>query len=202
MPFWSFVLCSNLLCLLTCVVRATSLFASAWTSLPCACLGVFYLCLVLSIVTYKFLSGCPMLCLQYPILDWTSSFGIKHVLAVNTICRLFVFHVFLIYICVYSSYICCDMFLQWLYLVCPGCSVLASSGLHACTCSCESVRVRAQDSDNLIHIGDEKLERVWDSGQEKSFKLVGIHIDENLKWEHHIKKIENKIAGAATLMWI
>ena len=49
---------------------------------------------------------------------------------------------------------------------------------------------------DLIRIADETLERVWDSGQEKYFKLVGIHIDENLKWQHHIKKIANKIAGA------
>ena len=38
---------------------------------------------------------------------------------------------------------CCDMFLPWLKLVRPSYSVLASSGLHACTCSCESVRARA-----------------------------------------------------------
>ena len=42
---------------------------------------------------------------------------------------------------------------------------------------------------DLIQIGNQTLERVWDNGQEKSFKLVGIHIDENLKWQHHIKKL-------------
>ena len=52
------------------------------------------------------------------------------------------------------------------------------------------------NSTDLIRIADEKLERVWDSGQEKSFELVGIHIDKNLKWQHHIKKIANKVAGA------
>ena len=52
------------------------------------------------------------------------------------------------------------------------------------------------NSTDLIRIADEKLERVWDSGQEKSFKLVGIHIDETLKWQHHIKKFANKVAGA------
>ena len=37
-------------------------------------------------------------------------------------------------------------------IVCPSyVSVLATSGLHAWTCSCESVRVRAQDSDK--HLG-------------------------------------------------
>ena len=36
----------------------------------------------------------------------------------------------------------CVMFLQWLELVCPSyVSVLASSGLHAWTCSCESVKI-------------------------------------------------------------
>ena len=52
------------------------------------------------------------------------------------------------------------------------------------------------NSTDLIRIENETLERVWDNGQEKSFKLVGIHIDENLKWQHHIKRIANKIAGA------
>ena len=36
-------------------------------------------------VTYKSLSGCAMLRSQIPISERTSSFGIKHVLAVNTI---------------------------------------------------------------------------------------------------------------------
>ena len=39
---------------------------------------------------------------------------------------------------------------------------------------------------NHIHINGENIERVWRQGQEKSFKLVGIMIDEKLNWEDHI----------------
>ena len=52
LPFWSFVLRSNLLRLLTCVVRATSFFVSAWTfftlrllGCPLLMSGTFDLCL-------------------------------------------------------------------------------------------------------------------------------------------------------------
>ena len=52
------------------------------------------------------------------------------------------------------------------------------------------------EQDNLITIDNTIIERVWDKGKETSFKLVGIHIDERLKWEHHINKTNNKIASA------
>ena len=32
--------------------------------------------------------------------------------------------------------------------------------------------------------------------QEKSFKFLGHHIDENLKWEHHVKHVQNKLVSA------
>ena len=38
----------------------------------------------------------------------------------------------------------------------------------------------------LVQIDDQYIERVWKYGAEKSFKLVGIQIDEQLKWEEHI----------------
>ena len=68
---------------------------------------------------------------QYPILQRTSSFGIKHVLAVDTIWVLCIFHVFRIYICV-QSYIRLDMFLLWLQLVCPSYFCTSQLG-SACT---------------------------------------------------------------------
>ena len=46
------------------------------------------------------------------------------------------------------------------------------------------------DKKNLV------IERVWGKGKETSFKLVGIHIDKRLKWEHHINKTSSKIASA------
>ena len=40
------------------------------------------------------------------------------------------------------------------------------------------------------------MERVWEKGEEKSFKLVGIEIDEDLSWKHHIAKIGKKVNSA------
>ena len=46
---------------------------------------------------------------------------------------------------------------------------------------------------NLVKIGNEYIERVGDTSKEKSFKLVGIQIDEKLKWVEHINYIAKKI---------
>ena len=42
------------------------------------------------------------------------------------------------------------------------------------------------DRTDIIHIEGKFIERVWEKGKEKSFKLVGIKVDEGLKWNHHI----------------
>ena len=49
------------------------------------------------------------------------------------------------------------------------------------------------DETQLVKIGDQYIQRVWEKGNEKSFKLVGIQIDEQLKWVHHINYISRKI---------
>ena len=49
---------------------------------------------------------------------------------------------------------------------------------------------------NHIHINGENIERVWRQGKEKSFKLVGIMIDDKLNWEDHINYIAKKISYA------
>ena len=46
---------------------------------------------------------------------------------------------------------------------------------------------------NHININGENIERVWRQGQEKSFKPVGIIIDEKLNWEDHINYIAKNI---------
>ena len=48
----------------------------------------------------------------------------------------------------------------------------------------------------LVKIGDEYLERVWKEGKEKSFKLVGIHVDEGLQWDYNINALGKKINSA------
>ena len=35
--------------------------------------------------------------------------------------------------------------------------------------------------------------RVWNKGKEKSFKLVGIHVDEKWKWDKHINNVAQKM---------
>ena len=42
-------------------------------------------------------------------------------------------------------------------------------------------------------VDNTQIMRVWDKGTEKSFKLVGIHIDKKLKWRgtHHIHQEES-----------
>ena len=53
-------------------------------------------------------------------------------------------------------------------------------------------------TDNTDHltIDNTHILRVLDKGTEKSFKLVGIQIDERLKWGEHIKYIKKKVANA------
>ena len=41
----------------------------------------------------------------------------------------------------------------------------------------------------LVKINDEYIQRVHDAGKESSFKLVGIQIDDKLKWTEHINYI-------------
>ena len=48
----------------------------------------------------------------------------------------------------------------------------------------------------LISIDNTIVERVREKGKETSFKLVGIHIDERLKWDQDINKTSSKIASA------
>ena len=38
----------------------------------------------------------------------------------------------------------------------------------------------------LVKIGNTYIDRIWSKDKEKSFKLVGIHVDEKLKWDKHI----------------
>jgi hypothetical protein len=58
-----------------------------------------------------------------------------------------------------------------------------------------------KEETDLIKIDDQYLQRVWRKGKEKAFKLVGVWIDEELKWNDHIqstvKKVNSAIYGIA-----
>jgi len=41
-----------------------------------------------------------------------------------------------------------------------------------------------------------KIERIGNNFPTKSFKFVGINIDENLSWDYHISKVKSKILFA------
>ena len=60
------------------------------------------------------------------------------------------------------------------------------------------IQLKTEETE-LISIDNTIIERVWEKGKETSFKLVGIHIDEILKWDQHINKTSSKIATAIYL---
>ena len=48
----------------------------------------------------------------------------------------------------------------------------------------------------VIKIGGEKIERIGNDCNIKSFKFVGVHLDEFITWEHHINSVINKVSSA------
>ena len=55
------------------------------------------------------------------------------------------------------------------------------------------------DKLDLILMGQPIL-RIHEKGPERSFKLVGIKLDENLNWKHHVNHVKQKLAGAMSLI--
>jgi hypothetical protein len=46
----------------------------------------------------------------------------------------------------------------------------------------------------------QSIQRVHGNGTEKCFKLVGVHLDEQLTWKHHIDKVKTRVAQATALI--
>ena len=47
-----------------------------------------------------------------------------------------------------------------------------------------------------ITIGEREVERIGNDCNQRSFKFVGVHLDENMSWEHHINHVINKISSS------
>ena len=52
----------------------------------------------------------------------------------------------------------------------------------------------------MVKINNQFIDRVWEKGKEKAFKLVGIWVDEKLKWQNHIDSIGKKIVMPRTAL--
>ena len=52
------------------------------------------------------------------------------------------------------------------------------------------------DQDFFIKIGDQKVERIGNECNTKSFKFVGVHLDEYVSWDKHINHVINKVSSA------
>ena len=47
-----------------------------------------------------------------------------------------------------------------------------------------------------LKIDNKDIERVGTGCKNESFKFVGVHLDENLNWNHHLKAVKNKASSA------
>ena len=49
-------------------------------------------------------------------------------------------------------------------------------------------------NNQLLTINNQPIERISNTSDNKSFKFLGIHVDENITWKHHINYICTKIS--------
>ena len=47
-----------------------------------------------------------------------------------------------------------------------------------------------------LFMGNKEIDRLGAGCKNESFKFVGIHLDENLTWNHHGKAFKNKVSSA------
>jgi hypothetical protein len=47
----------------------------------------------------------------------------------------------------------------------------------------------------------QQIERVSESSREKSFKLVGIHLDDKMNWKHNIAKVQTKVSQSTAMIY-
>ena len=58
----------------------------------------------------------------------------------------------------------------------------------------------SKNTDQKLYLLGNEVERVHENGKEQSFKLVGVHLDENLSFKYHIKHVQNKVIGMSSLI--
>ena len=51
-----------------------------------------------------------------------------------------------------------------------------------------------------LYLMNKEIVRVHEQGQEQSFKLVGVKIDDSLSWHHHVEHIRQKVNTALGMM--
>lgn len=59
----------------------------------------------------------------------------------------------------------------------------------------ETIEIEANDTDRIRIIGKYCINRVHEA------RYLGLIIDDNLKWESHIRSVESKIANATAILW-
>lgn len=58
----------------------------------------------------------------------------------------------------------------------------------------------AKESKHELFLQNNSILRVQETGTEKSFKLVGVYLDEGLTFKYHIKHVQKKIIGMTSLL--
>ena len=58
----------------------------------------------------------------------------------------------------------------------------------------------SKTSTHKLFLQGKEVQRVHENGEETSFKLVGVHLDEGLTFKHHIKHVHKKIIGMTAII--
>ena len=58
----------------------------------------------------------------------------------------------------------------------------------------------SKESNHKLFLQDKEVQRVHEKGEETSFKLVGVHLDEGLTFKQHIQHVHKKIIGMTAII--
>jgi hypothetical protein len=58
----------------------------------------------------------------------------------------------------------------------------------------------SEPQNSKLELLGQQIERVSETSREKSFKLVGIHLDDKMSWKHHIAKVQTKVSQATAMI--